>query len=352
MRRDRLALLVCLFVVSGCALGGPSRHPPLLPSFTLASFAFAGGFAGEQVLGCNRIFWQWKNWESGILSQVKTEATGRSIVSIAQSERADRMASEFIAILEHSQYKQSWVVGRQVSEVLLRDTTQGGYEYGISCHYGALSPFTYRPILFISSPGREPIVRVRQDDPGLLLAALAQETDHCSPGKLRWQSPTVLKIDKKFRVLVRVFRDHEVSNHPIFPADGYIRPLTHLQRVLHRFPLLLGVLHVDESEHDNCHGCECGYGSVVFIQEADDRYESSRNKAPHCYDHAHPVLAILIGIVGVLLLVIGAGSCGTGENCSAIRAILSFLGIIVCAVGLWLIYQAFGLAIFKVAPCA
>lgn len=272
---------------------------------------------------------------------------------IQHVEQATGITSQIIAVLICSFDHEDLIAGQQLNCLCCWQFGDISTKDRISCDHS--SPALLSRTSFAIPRPRHRVKLMRGCYGWKALGWRHVDNIQYAPVELGRKMSAIVEIDHYSRLVSGLPGNVKFGDYTILPPDGHISALANLQSILHCFPLLLGIGHVDEREHDYRHRGQGGDSPVILVQETDYYHEPSRDEATHRYNHSHPIPAMLVGLAGVLFLVIGAGSWGTGVDCNVSdtrQAVFAFLGVIVFTLGLWFIYQALGLAVFKVAPCA
>jgi len=88
------------------------------------SLAFFNCLARGKIFSRSGVLWDRTDSRVSVISEIKTEATGRGVIAITEIESPDEMSPKFIAVLVHPSYQKTRIIGRQISKVFSRDFSQ------------------------------------------------------------------------------------------------------------------------------------------------------------------------------------------------------------------------------------
>ena len=96
------------------------------------SLAFFNCLAWGKIFSRSGVLWDRTDSRVSVISEIKTEATGRGVIAITEIEIPDEMSPKFIAVLVHPSYQKTRIISRQISKVFSRDFSQCKSKNGIN----------------------------------------------------------------------------------------------------------------------------------------------------------------------------------------------------------------------------
>jgi hypothetical protein len=195
----------------------------------LILLALGNCFAWRQILNGVSVRSEREDREIRFVHQVETQAGGWRIASITQGKHSLAVIPQLIAIFIHTCKDQTLILLGKKRQVFLADFAHSRSQNGIARDYGTLPTFPNATSFLISRAHRKGSVRVSVFDSALPFAARPYQCDRGSPCELRRQVPAILKKHNYFSILFFIFWNDEVSDDPVFPAQGYVGTLSGLK---------------------------------------------------------------------------------------------------------------------------